>query len=146
MVNFEQAEALNGSIRTIAIKHRALAAAALGELDLHPGHEAVLLALATHGSLTQTQLAEHAGCEPPSITGMVQKLEARGLVDRRPVPGNARATMVELTEHGHALIPELKALWVQLAIDTLAARPDLDLGLLTATLSALAESLEAARS
>lgn len=144
-MDFDQAEALNGAIRTIAIKHRALAAAALSRLGLHPGHETVLLALDAHGPLTQTQLAGHAGCEPPSITGMVQKLQASGLVDRHPVPGNARATMVQLTEHGRATIPQIKELWVQLATDTAAAVPNLDLNHLTATLATLAESLERAR-
>lgn len=42
--------------------------------------------------------------------------------------------------------PSSQALWLQLAIDTVAAMPDLHLEHLTATLSALAESLEAARS
>lgn len=144
-MDFEQADALNGSIRLIAIKHRALAAAALGRLGLHPGHEAVLLALERHGPQTQVQLAQRAGCEPPSITGMVQKLEAAGLVDRQPAPGNARATIVELTEAGRDIIPELKAVWAQLAADTIAAIPNPDLDQLTATLRGLAESLRRAR-
>lgn len=144
-VDFEQADALNGSIRLIAIKHRALAAAALGELGLHPGHEAVLLALHAHGPQTQAQLAQRAGCEPPSITGMVRKLEAAGLLDRHPAPGNARATIVDLTEAGRALVPKLKALWVRLAEDTVAAIPGVDVNRLAATLADLAESLRRAR-
>ncbi len=144
-MNFEQAQALNGAIRLIAIKHRALAAAVLDQLGLHPGQEAVLLTLDQHGPQTQAQLAHHAGCEPPSITGMVQKLQAVGLVHRHPVPGNARATMVELTRDGQGIIPALKALWVRLANDTVAAIPDPDLAQLTTTLDALAESLQQAR-
>ncbi len=144
-MDFAQAEALNGAIRTIAIKHRALAAAALSQLGLHPGHEAVLLALDTYGPQTQAQLADHAGCAPPSITGMVQKLQANGLVDRHPAPGNARATIVELTDHGRATLPRVKDLWVQLAADTVAAIPDPDLNHLTTTLAALADSLARAR-
>jgi len=120
-MDFEQAEALNGSIRLIAIKHRALAAAALSRLGLHPGHEAVLLALDAHGSQTQAQLARRAGCEPPSITGMVQKLQAAGLLDRHPEP------------------------WVQLACDTVAAVPAADLPHLRASLTALVQSLQSAR-
>lgn len=141
-MDFEQAESLNGSIRLLAIKHRAMAAAALRSLGLHPGHEAVLLALDSHGPRTQAQLAEEAGCAPPSITGMVQKLQAGGLVDRRPAPGNARATIVELTDDGRAMIPDLKSLWVQLAADTMATVPDMDLAQLTTTLNALASGLQ----
>ena len=144
-MDFEQADAVNGAIRLIAIKHRAMAAAALSSLGLHPGHEAVLLALETHGPQTQAQLAHHAGCEPPSITGMVQKLETAGLLDRHPAPGNARAIIVELTPAGHAIMPRLKALWVQLANDTVAAIPASDVDQLTATLAALVESLQHAQ-
>lgn len=144
-MDFEQAEAVNGSIRLIAIKHRALAAAALSRLGLHPGHEAVLFALAAHGPQTQAQLAHHAGCEPPSITGMVQKLQTADLLDRHPAPGNARATIVELTPAGHAIIPQLEALWVQLAHDTLATIPTPSIDQLTATLDALVKSLQHAR-
>ncbi len=144
-MDFEQAEALNGSIRLIAIKHRALAAAALSRLGLHPGHEAVLLALDAHGSQTQAQLAHRAGCEPPSITGMVQKLQAAGLLDRHPEPGNARAILVELTDAGKALMPQLKRVWVQLACDTVAAVPAADLPHLRASLTALVQSLQSAR-
>lgn len=144
-MNFKQAEALNGSIRLIAIKHRALAAAALAKLGMHPGHEAVLLALDSHGAQTQAELAHRAGCEPPSITGMVQRLQAAGYIDRSPAPGNARATIVELTEQGRAIMPELKALWVQVAAASIAAIPGPDLDVIAATLQALADSLSLAR-
>lgn len=144
-MDFTRADALNGAIRLIAIKHRALAAAALAHVGLHPGHEAVLLALEVHGSQTQAELARRAGCEPPSITVMVQKLQAAGLIDRHAAPGNARAIIVELTQTGQELIPRVKELWIQVADDAIAGIADQDIEQLTKTLGALAASLQRAR-
>jgi len=76
---------------------------------------------------------------------MVQRLQAAGLIDRSPAPGDARATIVELTEQGRAMMPELKSVWIQLAIDTVAAMPSRARRELTSTLQVLAESLCAAR-
>ena len=80
-----------------------------------------------------------------SITGMVQKLQAAGLLDRHPEPGNARATLVELTDAGQALIPQVKRVWIQLARDTVAAVPAADLAQLRVSLTALVQSLQSAR-
>jgi DNA-binding MarR family transcriptional regulator len=140
-VEFEQADALNTAIRLISIKHRARAAATLTELGLYPGQEAVLLLLDAHGPQSQIQLAVGAGCEPPSVTGMVRKLEAAGLINRRPSTHDARAVMVELTEQGRALMPRLKALWTQLAEQTVAVLTDTDPDQLITVLSDLAQGL-----
>jgi DNA-binding MarR family transcriptional regulator len=114
-VNLEQADSLNRSIRLISIKHRALATSVFAGLGLHPGQETILFALHEHGPLSQVQLAEQAGCEPPSITGMVRKLQAAGFVDRHQAPTDARSQIVELTAAGQTLIPRLEAAWVEIA-------------------------------
>ncbi|MEV0649226.1 MarR family winged helix-turn-helix transcriptional regulator [Phytomonospora sp. NPDC050363] len=117
-MDFTRADALNTAIRTIAIRHRALAASMLAELGLHPGHEVVLLALDAHGPQTQKQLAAEAGCEPPSITVMVRKLETAGLVERVAAADDARARVVSLTGQGRELIEPLRRVWVRLAEET----------------------------
>lgn len=122
-MDFTRADALNIAIRTIAIRHKAIAASLLAELGLHPGHEVVLLALQEHGALTQRQLAEKAGCEPPSITVMVRKLQTGGLIDRAPADDDGRAMVVTLTEKGRDLMGPLRRTWVRLAEETVG---DLD--------------------
>jgi DNA-binding MarR family transcriptional regulator len=122
-VEFEQADSINRLIKALSMRHRARAAALLAELNLHPGQEVLLLELAQHGPRTQVQLAHGAGCEPPSITLMVRKLEAGGLVSRSPSPTDGRATIVELTEAGHALVPRLQRAWQSLAEETTADHP-----------------------
>ncbi|MFD1541380.1 MarR family winged helix-turn-helix transcriptional regulator [Nonomuraea guangzhouensis] len=141
-MDFEQAEALNGAIRMIALKHRAQAGAKLAELGLHPGHEAVLLLLHANGPQTQRQLAAGAGCEPPSITLMVRKLEAAGLVSRVAAVQDARANVVRLTDEGQQVIPRLKRLWQDLADETVAGLTSTSADQLITALTDLAHSLQ----
>jgi len=140
-MEYEQADALNGAIRVIAIRHRARAAAKLAELGLHPGHEAVLLLLDGSGPQTQKQLAAGAGCEPPSITLMVRKLEAAGLVSRRSDSRDARAVVVTLTDRGRDIIGPLKTLWRDLADETVASLRHTSPEQLLAVLTDLADGL-----
>lgn len=142
-MDFEQADTLNAAIRTIGIRHRALAGALLAPLGLHPGQEVLLLELDAHGPRTQGQLAIASGCEPPTITGSARKLEAAGLVVRRPSPTDGRVTIVELSAQGQALIPALRTAWQQLAERTLAGLTSTHVDQLGDTLTDLARSLTA---
>ena len=140
-MDFAQADTLNRAIRLIGMKHRARAGAALVELGLHPGQEVLLLELDAHGARTQVQLAAGLGCEPPSVTLMGQKLEAAGLITRRPSADDGRATVVELTDQGRALMPRLKEVWQRLAEVTIAGLETTPLDRLLEVLDDLARSL-----
>jgi len=118
-VKFEDASKLNDAIRAVGIRHRALAGSLLLPLGLYPGQEVLLLEL-DHGPRSQAQLAAASGCEPPTITHSVRKLEAAGLVSRRPSADDARLSIVELSDQGKSLLPRLKAAWQQLAEQTVA--------------------------
>lgn len=140
-MNFGQADALNEAIRAIGIRHRALAIAALAPLGIHPGHKLVLLELATAGPRTQAQLAAASGYEPPTITLSVQQLEAAGLVVRRSSLTDGRATIVELSDQGRALMPKLKAAWREVAEQTVSGLTSTPIDQLTVVLDDLAASL-----
>jgi DNA-binding MarR family transcriptional regulator len=117
-MDFEQADALNQAIRLLSLRHRARAAALLAPLGLHPGQEAVLLELARNGAQIQAQLSEAIGCEPPSVTLMVRKLEAAGLVQRATALSDGRASVVRLTPRGRAVVRKVQSLWCALAEET----------------------------
>lgn len=138
-----QAHALNEALRAIGIRHRALAGALLAPLGLHPGQEVLLLELAEQGPRSQAQLAHASGCEPPTITNSVRKLEAAGLVVRHPSPTDGRVTIVELSDRGQQLLPRLTTAWQQLAERTVAQLDDEPLDPLVHTLTELARSLKA---
>ena len=140
-MDFEEASAVNSAIRSIGIRHRALADALLAPLGLHTGQEVLLLELDAQGPRSQGQLAVSSGCEPPTITGSVRKLEAAGLVVRRPSPTDGRVTIVELSDQGQALLPRLKTAWQQLAEQTIVGLTSTPLDQLTDALTDLAASL-----
>ena len=142
-MNFAQADALNEAIRAIGIRHRALAVAALAPLGIHPGHKLILLELEMAGPSTQAQLAVASGYEPPTITLSVRQLEEAGLVVRRPSSSDRRATVVELSEQGRALLPRLKAAWRRVAEQTVAELSATTVDQLTDVLADLASSLTA---
>lgn len=86
-----------------------------------------LSALATidhHGPLTLGALADHERVAPPSITKVVAKLEADGLVERATDPDDRRVQRVTTTKAGRNLIAETrrrKTTWLTARIRELPA-------------------------
>jgi DNA-binding MarR family transcriptional regulator len=54
-------------------------------------------------------LSDHLHIAARSGTEVVDGLEARGLAERRPDPGDRRATLVEVTEHGAGVLDAIRA-------------------------------------
>jgi DNA-binding MarR family transcriptional regulator len=73
---------------------------------LSPSQQSALAVIANHGPLTLGALAEHERVAPPSITKVVTKLEADGLVVRSPDPGDRRVCRVAISPQGTALLDE----------------------------------------
>jgi DNA-binding MarR family transcriptional regulator len=111
---------INVLTRTLATRHRTYAAVGLARIGLYPGQETLLLALDRFGPMTQRQLGERLGVEPPTLSVMARKLEARGVIGRTPSPDDSRATIVTLTDKGRDLLPDIQELGRDLAETTLA--------------------------
>ncbi len=63
----------------------------------------VLCLLAEKGGVRQQTLAEHSCSDPNTIAAMLNLLEQKRLVRRRPDPSDGRARLVWLTAHGTRL-------------------------------------------
>jgi DNA-binding MarR family transcriptional regulator len=74
---------------------------------------AVVAALAADGPLRITELAQREGVAQPSMTALVGRLEAAGAVVKRRDPDDGRATLVEVTAKGQALLDERAELRAQ---------------------------------
>jgi DNA-binding MarR family transcriptional regulator len=140
-MEFTRAKRVNDAVRALAMRHRAAAAQVLAPLGLHPGQEVLVFELSAHGPRTQAQLAVASGCEPPTITGSVRKLESAGLVVRRPSTTDGRVTIVELSDRGRSLVPALEAAWSELAERTVAGLST-DPDRLTASLGEITAGLD----
>lgn len=66
---------------------------ALGWIEAHRDRE-----------LIARDLAEVSGTTPASVTSLLQGLEERGYVVRRPAPDDARRKLIEITDEGARLI------------------------------------------
>ena len=113
---------------------RAELAEALG-FRLGGGRGKVLFQL-RDGPVTLGQLAKANGVDAPYATLIVDKLEAHGLVERRPHPDDRRRKLVALTAAGHDAIATADAILMRPppAIRNLSAD---DIGQLTALLRRL---------
>jgi DNA-binding MarR family transcriptional regulator len=69
----------------------------------------LLLRCCAQPDLTPTQLAPGLGTDNAGITRLLDRLEAKGLVVRRMSPTDRRAIVIEPTDAGRALFPELIA-------------------------------------
>jgi DNA-binding MarR family transcriptional regulator len=64
----------------------------------------VLLVFSSRGSLPLGKMGERLQVHPTSVTSIVQRLDAAGLVMRRPHPEDGRAVLAEITPKGRAVV------------------------------------------
>jgi DNA-binding MarR family transcriptional regulator len=69
----------------------------------------VLLTFSSHGSLPLGKMGERLQVHPTSVTSIVDRLEAAGLVRRRPHPDDGRAVLAEITPTGRDLVEKATA-------------------------------------
>ncbi|MBW8750025.1 MAG: MarR family transcriptional regulator [Propionibacteriales bacterium] len=73
----------------------------------------VLLTFSRRGSLPLGKMGERLQVHPTSVTSIVDRLEAAGLVLRRPHPDDGRAVLAEITPEGRALVEQATAALVE---------------------------------
>src|SRR3979490_3024238 len=73
---------------------------ALAPEGLDPRHFGVMTVVAAHPGLTQQQVHERTAIDASSMVAVVDELEAKGLAERRPYPGDRRARTIFLTPVG----------------------------------------------
>jgi MarR family transcriptional regulator, organic hydroperoxide resistance regulator len=82
-------------------QHRRRFLIAAAALDLHPAQAGALLQL--DSPLPMTELAALLACDNSNVTGLIDRLEARGLVARQPSSQDRRVKHVVLTAAGRRL-------------------------------------------
>jgi MarR family transcriptional regulator, organic hydroperoxide resistance regulator len=88
-------------------RRRFLAVAA--EFDLSPPQVMALKSLDPARPLPMSQLAEALHCDNSNVTGIVDRLEDRGLVERRSATHDRRVKMLAVTERGAEVREQLRA-------------------------------------
>jgi DNA-binding MarR family transcriptional regulator len=71
--------------------------------NLSPAQWHVLHLIQPDQPVSMGRLAETLGCDASNVTGLVDRLEVRGLVERRPAAGDRRVKALHLTPAGSRL-------------------------------------------
>jgi DNA-binding MarR family transcriptional regulator len=82
---------------------------AAGFADVRPSYGSVLVPLFEEDGLRMGELARRSLLSKQTMTELVRRLEHDGLVERRPDPADARASLVFLTERSRAFEPAAAA-------------------------------------
>jgi DNA-binding MarR family transcriptional regulator len=83
--------------------------AVYAEHELTPPQYFALRNLALNGPQPMGAVATVLGCDPSNVTGIVDRLEARNLVERQASPEDRRRKLLALTPSGEALFREIEA-------------------------------------
>ncbi|HEU0195488.1 MAG TPA: MarR family transcriptional regulator [Gaiellales bacterium] len=100
----------------LIIAERARLPAVAAELELSPMQLQVLRMLEPGHSVAMGRVACDLGCDASNVTGIVDRLEKRGLVERRPAQGDRRVKVLVITRAGTRVR--------RAAIDRLAQPPE----------------------
>jgi DNA-binding MarR family transcriptional regulator len=82
-------------------------AEAVAPLELEPSEAGLLRQLASRQGETQQSLAVAMATSPSRVVALLDQLEKKGLVERRPHPSDRRARAIHLTPAGRALLGRL---------------------------------------
>ena len=77
--------------------------AVAGQFDLSPMGVKMLHGLEPGAEVPMSGLAGQVGCDASNITGIVDRMEARGVIERRDDPSDRRVKLIALTDEGAAL-------------------------------------------
>jgi DNA-binding MarR family transcriptional regulator len=77
------------------------------EFDLSPIQCHVLHLIEPEHPLPMSRLADTLSCDASNVTGLVDRLESRGLVRRQPSPQDRRVKVLQLTPAGARLRAQL---------------------------------------
>jgi DNA-binding MarR family transcriptional regulator len=94
--------------------------AAAGFPDVRPAYGSVLIPLYEEDGLRMGELARRAHLSKQTMTELVRRLERDGLVERRPDPADARASLVSLSSRSRSFRPVAEATLARLDADARA--------------------------
>ena len=86
----------------------------LAALELTAGEVNALACFAGEKAVPVRELILRTGQKPSTFTGVLDRLERRGLVDRRPNPADRRSTVVALTRAGRRAAATVAAVFEEM--------------------------------
>jgi DNA-binding MarR family transcriptional regulator len=106
----------------------------------------ILYTLQRSGDMTMSRLADGLNVSDSNATGLIDRMEERGFVERTRVPEDRRIVMVRLTDTGRRLLDEVDALSDELLRSTLARVKPSQLAGIASAVAELRAAVESATS
>ena len=85
-------------------RHAAIFQEMIGDAQLTPLQFAALVKLNDLGEVSQNELGRRTAMDAATMQGVIKRLLARGLIDRKPDPEDRRRVVLSLTVDGGGLI------------------------------------------
>lgn len=92
-------------------------------LGLTPGEGRTLSHAYRAGGVRQNVLADRMGVEAMTVSGALDRLETRGLIERRQDPDDRRAKTVHLTPAGEAMLEKIQPIAAAMRAEAANAVP-----------------------
>ena len=89
----------------------------LAVYELKPVDFSVMSVIHHNPGVTSRQLCATLAILPPNLVGLIQSLESRGLIERRPHPTDGRAVGLHPTAQGVSLMQQAEVTASELEID-----------------------------
>jgi DNA-binding MarR family transcriptional regulator len=99
--------------------YRVRAAKLLAKVGLYPGQDALLKLLHRHGRMTMGEAATALSIQPPTVTKMVNRLSAAGLVQTEVMDKDRRKIAISMTDAARMKIDEIDSIWQELEYEAL---------------------------
>lgn len=84
----------------LLMRHKTTFVEQAADVGLSPIQARMLLSVDPDEPSTMSEVAQQLGCGPSNITSLIDKLEERGLVERRLRDGDRRIKTVAMTRRG----------------------------------------------
>jgi DNA-binding MarR family transcriptional regulator len=112
-------------------------------LGVSMSHLHVMSLLERHGELPMSRIADFLDVSVSNATGLIDRMEERGLVQRVRVPDDRRVVLVQVTEAGRQALAELEVYRDEVFARVLDKLDDSQLERFTAAMSDLRNSIVA---
>jgi DNA-binding MarR family transcriptional regulator len=111
---------ISEGVTTLASRRRCAAARRIHHSGISLGHLQVLWILQEHGPLPVSRLAEWLGIGVPNVTGLLDRMEQRGLVERVRDAEDRRVVLARPSDLGRAAVAEHDGWQAELVSELLA--------------------------
>lgn len=107
-------------------RHAAIFQERIGDAQLTPLQFAALVKLDDLGEVSQNELGRRTAMDAATMQGVIKRLLARGLIDRKPDPEDRRRVVLSLTAEGGALIAAVMPSGRAITDETLASLSEVE--------------------